>query len=86
MSQRDLEVRVKYILVCDCFELAACADCEQQGPGEEGIGVEQGGLGVERGATPILLHIGTHEQTLKALHGGIHILETQREKGFIIYV
>lgn len=71
------------LLVQDVFDLAGSADGQQQSPGQQGVGVEQGDLGAQGRTAPILPHIGPGEQALKALHGGIHILQKTQTKGFV---
>lgn len=59
----------------DCCDMAATADCQQQSPGEQCIGVELNSLRVQGGSAAIFAYIGAGEKALKALHGGINVLK-----------
>ena len=58
-------------------DLAGGADGQQQGPGEQGVGVQQAALGVGRRAGAVAPRVRAHKQALEALHGVVHVL---REK------
>ena len=74
-------IREEHLLVYDVFDLAGGADGEEQAPGEQGVGVEEGGLGVQGRPAAVLPHVRAGEQALKALHGGIHVLREAQGQG-----
>lgn len=59
----------------DVFELVGGANSEQQGPGQQGVGVELAHLGADQRTGTIHPRIGPGEQVLKALHASMHVLE-----------
>lgn len=69
--------RAASLLAQDVLELAGSADGEQQSPGQQRVGVELDGLGVERGARAVRLGVRPGEQTFKAIHGGLDVLKVK---------
>lgn len=59
----------------DVFELVGTADGEQQCPGQQGVGVELARLEIDGRTGTIYLRVGPGEQVLKALHGGMNVLQ-----------
>lgn len=65
------------LLAQDVLDLAGGADGEQQSPGQQRVGVELAGLGVERGARAVRLGVRPGEQAFKAVHGGANVLKVK---------
>ena len=71
------KVRQCALLAQDVFELVGSADGEQQGPGQQRVGVELACLGVDQRTGTIRPRVRPGEQVLKALHCSVYILRQE---------
>lgn len=79
VSEPQGDSRHLVLLAQDFFELAGGADGEQQSPGQQRVGVQLAGLGVQRGARAVRLGVGAGEQAFKAIHGGLNVLGGEKK-------
>lgn len=78
--EAKLDGQLWVLLAQDVFELVGSADGEQQGPGQQSVGVELTHLGTHRRTGTIRPGVGPDEQVLEALHGRVHVLKQQNSQ------
>ena len=74
-SEGGSERAREFILAQDLPDLAAGADGQQQGPGQQRVGVQRADLGAHGGAAAVAPRVRVDEEALEALHGGVHVLQ-----------